>query len=186
MKTIEIKCVTCGKISVKSKYEIDRQKRNGREEFYCNLKCAGKNKDNVKHLKKFQDNFKNTKYIRQPDKYSNFRWYIKNVIKNSKKRNQTYDVDLEYLSDIWKKQNGICPFTKQKLELRTHSDKEKANPYSASLDRIDNTKGYIRGNIRFVSLIFNYARNTFSDDDVISFCHKVTENEFLEKSIQKI
>lgn len=173
--TIDIVCNYCGKKSAKKLAEINRQKKKGREAFYCNLTCAGK--DNVDHLHKYAGKFNaNLVSNNRLDKYTEFRWYIKNVIKNSKKRNQKYDVDLEYLSVVWKSQNGICPFTKQKLELRTHSNKEKASPYSASLDRIDNTKGYIRDNIRFVALIFNYARNTFSDEQVLQFCRQVASN----------
>jgi hypothetical protein len=101
---------------------------------------------------------------------------MKNIIKNSKAKNQIHDIDLEYIKNLWEEQDGVCPFAKQKLELRTHTSKQKAGPYSASLDRIDNNKGYIRGNIRFVSLIFNYARNTFSDEQVLEFCKQVTSN----------
>jgi hypothetical protein len=173
--TIDIVCNYCEKKSTKRLTEINRQKKKGRKVFYCNLGCSGK--DNVDHLHKYAGKF-NTNLVpnNRLDKHTEFRWYIKNVIKNSKKRNQKYDVDLEYISEMWKRQNGICPFTKQKLELRTHSNKEKAGPYSASLDRIDNSKGYIRGNIRFVALIFNYARNIFSDNDVLEFCKKVVSD----------
>ncbi|NDB59958.1 hypothetical protein EB001_16140, partial [bacterium] len=80
----------------------------------------------------------------------------------------------EYLFQLWETQNGICPFTKQKLELRTHNYTHIENrPYQASLDRIDNNKGYVKGNVRFVALIFNYARNNFSDEQVLEFCKQV-------------
>jgi hypothetical protein len=101
---------------------------------------------------------------------------MKNIKRNSKKRNHTYDVDIEYLEMIWKEQDGICPFTKEKLQLKTHSDDRFSTPYSASIDRIDNSKGYIKGNIRFVALMFNYARNKFSDEQVIDFCKQVASN----------
>lgn len=174
MKTISIYCNSCGKQINKLLTEVNRCKKRGQNKFYCNRSCAGKN--NNTHLDRYKDHFKKVKYIRQSDDYSSFRWYIKCAKQHSEKRNHTYDIDLEYLKDLWEKQNGICPFTKQKLELRTHSNKEKANPYSASLDRIDNTKGYIRGNIRFVALIFNYARNTFSDEQVFQFCKQVASD----------
>ena len=176
MKTIEIICKTCGKTTLKPKNEVNRQTKNGRTEFYCNLKCAGKNSKNIKHLTKFHDNFTKVKYTRQSDSLSNFRSYMKNIIKNSKYRNKEYDVDLKYLKDLWESQNGICPFTNKKLLIRTHSNKDKKNPYQASIDRIDNTKGYIKGNIRFVSLMFNYARNNFSDNEVLEFCKNVADN----------
>jgi hypothetical protein len=172
----KIICVVCGEETEKPAAEIKRQKKRGKTEFYCSLKCAGKNKNNLKHLKKFKDNFLYTRYIRQKDKHSGFRWYMKNIKRNSKKRNHTYDVDIEYLEMIWKEQDGICPFTKEKLQLKTHSDDRFSTPYSASIDRIDNSKGYIKGNIRFVALMFNYARNKFSDEQVIDFCKQVASN----------
>jgi hypothetical protein len=176
MKKIEsIKCYYCGKDVVKLTSEIKRRKKLGKTKFYCNNSCAGKNK--IAHLKDYQNNFKKTKYIRKPDQYSNFRWYIKNIAKNSKKRKQDYDIDLEYLDKLWQDQKGICPFTKEKLELKTHNYNKVLNkPYQASLDRIDNTKGYIKGNVRFVALMFNYAKNNFSDDQVLQFCQKIVKN----------
>jgi hypothetical protein len=67
------------------------------------------------------------------------------------------------------------------MSLRTHyNQKIKKTPYQASIDRIDNNIGYIKGNIRFVSLIYNYARNNFSEDDVVEFCTNVV-NKFNQK-----
>jgi hypothetical protein len=85
-------------------------------------------------------------------------------------------VDIEYLETLWQQQEGICPFTKQKLVFKKYSDDNTSTPYSASIDRIDNNKGYVKGNIRFVALMFNYARNRFSDDYVIEFCKQVASN----------
>lgn len=177
MTKINIICNSCGKDVPKPIAEITRQKKKGRDKFYCNLKCAGKNKKNIEHLKKFQNNFIDNRYTRQQDDDSNFKWYMKNVIKNSKQKKYNYDIDIEYLKTLWESQNGICPFTKQKLILRTHGYSFTKNPNQASLDRIDNSKGYIKGNIRFVSLIFNYAKNTFSDEDVLAFCMQVSKNK---------
>jgi hypothetical protein len=41
------------------------------------------------------------------------------------------------------------------------------------LDRIDHSKGYIEGNVRFVACIANYARNAFTDEDLQEFCEAV-------------
>jgi hypothetical protein len=174
---IEIICNFCGKKSEKNLSEINRQKKKGREVFYCNLNCAGK--DNFEHLNRYIGKF-NSNLIpnNRFDINTDFRWYMKNVIKNSKKKNQEYDLDMDYLRQVWAEQDGVCPFTKQKLQLRTHNYANISNRvYQASLDRIDSTKGYVKGNVRFVSLMFNYAKNAFSDEDVIEFCEHVTNNQ---------
>lgn len=54
----------------------------------------------------------------------------------------------------------------------------KNNPltiYSASLDRIDNSISYMKGNVRFISVMANYARNTFDDEEVVKFAEAVVE-----------
>ena len=48
-------------------------------------------------------------------------------------------------------------------------------PYTASLDRIDSEKGYVKENVRFVAVIANFSKNKFSDEDVIDFCEAVTQ-----------
>ena len=81
---------------------------------------------------------------------------------------------MESLKEIWDSQQGICPLTGWKLELPTQSKQYRLHIKTASLDRIDNSKGYILGNVRFVSVMFNFARNNFSDEDVIEFAQAVT------------
>lgn len=177
MKSIAIIiCDTCGQQVEKLATEIKRQKKKGKKQFYCNRTCWGKNKKNLERISSFHDNFNLTQYIRQPDEYTDFRWYIKSIIRTSKKKKHTYDIDLQYLKDLWELQRGICPITGCKLTLRTHNYKQVRGPYQASLDRIDNNKGYIKGNVRFVALMFNYARNVFSDQEVIDFCKTVAKN----------
>lgn len=185
MKTITVKCASCNKKVIKLLSEVKRRKKIGKNIFYCNNSCASKHK--IRHLIPYQDNFIKTKYTRKPDELSNFRWYLKVVRKTHKERNLEYDIDLNYLQELWEQQNGICPFTKQKLELKTHSKTQNTvnRPYQASIDRIDNNKGYIKGNIRFVSLMYNFCRNVFTDEQVLEFCKQVVENhnEFMEKNI---
>lgn len=38
----------------------------------------------------------------------------------------------------------------------------------ASLDRIDSTKGYVKGNVEFVCLAINYAKNNFKKEEMMS------------------
>jgi hypothetical protein len=175
-KKIIIICSSCGKEVEKKLAEIKRQKKKGRKVFYCSLGCAGK--ANCSHLEKYfnqQSIERIKKYRRKLDDYSNFRWYMK-CIKN---RQKDSNIDMFYLKQLWEAQIGMCPITKKELTLRTHSECKinKITPYHASLDRIDNTKGYIKDNVRFVALIFNYARNIFSDKQVIEFCEHVTNNQ---------
>ena len=79
------------------------------------------------------------------------------------------DFTKEYLKEIWDLQKGICPITGWELILKTNkTKKEKLSPRHASVDRIDHTKGYIKDNIRFVSVMANFAlNNKFNISDLV-------------------
>lgn len=44
----------------------------------------------------------------------------------------------------------------------------------ASLDRIDSSKGYIKGNVQFVSLPINYMKSTKSDIEIRQFLKQIS------------
>lgn len=119
----------------------------------------------------------------QRDEYSPFRYFMKMFRNRSRDSKKTINVDLQYIKKIWDKQKGICPMTGWKLELPHGSQgwKNEGNTRRASVDRIDNSKGYVKENIRFVSVMFNYCRNGFEDEDVIEFC-KVMMNNMINKT----
>jgi len=71
------------------------------------------------------------------------------------------DIEPEYLARLWEEQEGRCALTGWTMQLEPS---DSTSPNQASLDRIDNQKGYIRGNVRFLCLMANYARNQFDDE----------------------
>ena len=75
------------------------------------------------------------------------------------KRNQEVNITIEDLKNQWDEQNGVCVFSGVKLELSSYTKIEKDPIFSASLDRIDSSKGYITGNIRWVSRTVNWMKN---------------------------
>lgn len=175
-KTVLLVCEICQKEFNKQKNEYNRRIKLGYTKFYCSLSCKGKDPKNIKHI---LDNHSNYEIWKLPnyskkDNYSRFRPLLKNAKQRHKKE---FNLTLEHLNEIWQQQNGICPFTGFKLELRAYTDRDRLSIKSASLDRIDNSKGYVIGNVRFVSVMFNLARNKFSDKEVIEFAHAIVAND---------
>jgi len=109
------------------------------------------------------------------DPLTSFRWFINRAASRAEKLG-VGDLTAEYLQQVWKAQLGICPITGWPMYLpvgsRGFSGKSKRN---ASLDRTDNSKGYVEGNVRFVCLMANIARSDFTDTDVVEFAHAVAE-----------
>lgn len=100
--------------------------------------------------------------------YSRWKW-------NAKMRNYDFDVSINYLQKILENQHYKCAYTGVKLLCpRTFRDKidMTSSPYLFSLDRIDNSLGYIEGNVHFVCVWVNKAKGVYSHEDF----KKIIEN----------
>ena len=154
--------MSCSKLFERRTTELKRNGKKGAG-VYCSLSCKAKHKNNGKAR---PENLNSSNRL---DIYSPFRNYLKLAKRRNKDSWDECNLTLEYLKDLWDKQQAICPVTGITMTMYPTTNWGRATPYQASLDRIDNDKGYIKGNVRFVVLIFNYARNTFADQDVIQF-----------------
>lgn len=163
-------CKNCGIEFEKPLTEIRRNKKLNRPNF-CTRTCVGKH--NIKNFGDKKFDLSILGYKRFADEHSKFRYHFRNI----KKRNQTIDVNIEDLKSQWEIQNGICEFTGVNLILSSYSKISKNPIYAASLDRIDNSKGYIKGNIRWVSRAINWMKNSMSDDMLNELISLIIENK---------
>lgn len=164
-KLVQLTCDECGKLYDKPIIEYNRNIRLGRHN-YCCRSCAMKgNKNNKKgnSVTLIPNNHK--------DEFTPFRYYFR----NAKKRFKNFNLTLEYLKEIWEQQNGICPYTGIKLQLATYTTNHNNPIYTASLDRIDSSKGYEIDNVQFISTAINYMKNTMSHEDTLKLCEIIAE-----------
>ena len=164
-------CKNCGKEFEKPLTEIRRNEKLNRPNF-CSRFCVGKN--NSKNFGDRRNNYNISQHSNNRlDEYTKFKYHYRNIMK----RNQEVNITIEDLKNQWEFQNGICPFTGVNLVISSYN-KIKKNPiYSASLDRIDSTKGYVKGNIRWVSRAINWMKNDMSDDMVNELINHLIENK---------
>lgn len=95
-------------------------------------------------------------------KHSNyFRWKCTRIKSSSQSKNVPFDLTPEYLEDIW---TGYCPVLKIQLEKYTN----RSNPNAAELDRIIPEKGYIQGNVAFLSRRINKIKSNASYGEIIA------------------
>ena len=179
MRTVELTCTVCQKTFERNKNEHARSQRLGRRVF-CSRHCCGVS--NGEHLPEAKpENAAHLTPDNRRDHLSPFRWHLKNVRSHCKGRRVEREVTIE-LSDLkeqWDIQGGICPYTGWVLKnMVTSSPSHRLviTPDRASLDRKDSTKGYIKGNIQFVSLMAQYAKNAFTEEQLIGFCRRVAEH----------
>ena len=158
----------CEKEFNKDLSEVTINKKIGRKN-YCSLKCCGSS--NHEHLKKYVK--ENVKYLipyigHSRDKYTGLREHFRRV----KKRKHEYDITLQDLLDIWVEQKGICVYSGIKL---VHPNEGGNNLNTASLDRIDSSKGYVKGNLQFITIICNQAKNNLTHDQMLVFLKTVSD-----------
>jgi len=165
---IELVCEICSTTFKRVEKEYKRSQKKGRKS-YCSRRCSGKG--NIKNIPKEKiGNRDNLKRGSETDEFSPFRYHLR----KTRSRNKEFNLTLEYLKEIWDIQKGICPYTG--IQLKDWNYKTKSNSlYTASLDRIDSDKGYIKGNIQFVSKNINYMKNKLSHLETIELC-KIISN----------
>ena len=116
-----------------------------------------------------------------------FKSKIKNCIeicKNRKGDRGLMNLDVRYLKDLYKEQEGRCYISKTKLSLKVHSN------FNISIERIDETNGYVKGNIQFICIEFQNGRQQWTPTKFNDFCNDyysfqlVSETD--KENIQKI
>lgn len=90
------------------------------------------------------------------------------------------------LDAAFAEQHGVCAISGLALTLpRTGNAlaRQRHSPWKISLDRIDNARGYVTGNVRVVCQMANYCRNDFTDDDVRAFARAVVNFDSLRGAV---
>jgi len=92
------------------------------------------------------------------------------------------DIDLDYLFELGEEQEWQCALTGKQLEFKrggTFWLGKWCNPNSCTIDRIDSSKGYIKGNIQLVTWKANCLKQHLDNDEFIEFCIEVTDHHML-------
>ena len=90
-------------------------------------------------------------------------------IRNSaKRRNKEFNITSGYLYDIFKRQSGNCALSGLGLF-----------PESVSVDRVDNSKGYVEGNVQLVTKEMNFMRGPLTLDEFRSFLDDMFEWNYI-------
>jgi hypothetical protein len=171
----------CGKEFSKLSTEFRRSEKLGRLHF-CSLSCHAKYQGLGTSKIPANRTTSHLKEIIRVDDFSPFRNHLKVMRKSAKRRNHECKVTLSDLKNLWEVQNGICPYTGWKLIILPSTTDYENTPFNikrASVDRKDCSIGYISSNIQFVAAIANFAKNIFTDNDLINFCNAVYHYKIL-------
>jgi hypothetical protein len=93
--------------------------------------------------------------------------------RKSKKAKLGFDIDIDYLWELWMKQSMKCAISKYPMTTIKGRGWVFSN---ASIDRIDSSKGYVRGNVQLVIHFINRMKSNYSSEEFLFYCHLVTQN----------
>ena len=96
--------------------------------------------------------------------------YFNALQNNAKYRKIEFNITIEYIWSVFLKQNRKCVFTNRDLKFDRSVN---SRTQTASLDRTDNSKGYVEGNVQWVHKTINHMKMTLSSNDFINICKEV-------------
>jgi dUTP pyrophosphatase len=91
------------------------------------------------------------------------KWTVTRKRSECKKRGIRFDIDAEYIIAQYEKQNNMCFYAK--VPLKFGADDLR----SASLERINPSLGYVKGNVVLACKAMNWAKNSSSKNEFLQF-----------------
>lgn len=158
------KCLNCGK---EWEVQVKSSTSPSRKQMFCvdcvnNLSIWERKRISMEKIPELRK-----KYLE--DKRSEFlRNYKKQILYRTESRAKAKGLEFNIdESDIVIPE--ICPILEVPIIVGTKGDYE----YSLSIDRVDNSKGYIKGNVQIISKKANSMKNSANPDELITFCKNV-------------
>lgn len=96
----------------------------------------------------------------------------------SNRKAKEFTITIEYIWELFLKQDRKCAISGLTLSFdgtRKENKTKSTSKITASLDRIDSSRGYVEGNVQWVHKKINIMKNETSQEEFISFCRAVTD-----------
>lgn len=142
----------CGKLS---KFEITRVRR-GETKSCCNLHSRKNYTGDMSAL------------------------FTTKIKLNAKRRGLEFNISPRYMWNLFLKQDRRCAISGIKLLFKRKS-RDNCSNQTASLDRIDSSKGYIEGNVQWVHKRINQLKMDMSDGELIEWASLIHRHNINKK-----
>lgn len=182
MKYINIQGEKFGKLTA---IEVHSKSRNGHERWVCECECG-----NTAHVLKTHLRQGNTKscgcLIERTGKDHpswkghgdiSAKFWHHNIVRSANgekgRKEIPLEVTIENVWDLFLQQDRKCALSGIKLRFPRTSGN---NEWTASLDRIDSSKGYTKNNIQWVHKDINVMKNKYNNEYFIQTCKRIAQN----------
>jgi hypothetical protein len=174
-----------GKLIVMSLEDKTYDTKN-RQRQYCICKCECGNIVRVEKGNLIRNLTKSCGCNRYPQKWNSKSWkgvgeihksYYNRLKFEAKNRGYEFNLSIDYLWKLYLIQNKCCALSGTPILF---DSKTRLHDRTASLDRIDNSKGYINGNVQWVHKDINMMKHAFNETYFKDVCERVT---FFKKDV---
>ncbi len=102
--------------------------------------------------------------------------HFNRIRKEAENRNLPFKISIKEIWELFEEQERKCALSGLDLQFGVNSRiKEKKRECTASLDRIDNTKGYTIDNVQWLYKDINKMKNTHTQTYFVNICKLVAE-----------
>jgi len=154
--------------------------RGGSVLWECNCKCGKVIQVSTRHLNRKNNNIRSCGCSRKTGKQHiqwkgceeiSGAWWAQRVTRKDHKRVPIeISITKEYAWNLFIQQERKCALSGVDLVISL-----EPNIGTASIDRIDSSKGYIKGNIQWVHKHINYMKNKFTQNYFLELCKRIAE-----------
>jgi hypothetical protein len=118
-----------------------------------------------------KDKIKRNPEMERQTKLSSPRRFLTDAVahlrRSSRKKEIPFDIDLDYIDEIWKQQNGRCAISGVMLTYK------RKDLFGVRIYVVKESKGYVKGNILLVSDGIKRMKRDMSDEEVRGFVEEV-------------
>lgn len=97
--------------------------------------------------------------------------FVRKYKVNAAIRGIYWNIDNDYLADLLISQEFKCAMTGWDIAAINTSNN------TASLDRIDSSKGYIKGNVQWVHKMVNMCKQQYTKEEFLNMCEAITKHK---------
>jgi len=153
------------------------ESRNGRAYWICKCDCGNRTSVRASHLTTQQiKSCGCIQFINHWKGYGEISGEKWNTIRQAAiRRGLSINITLEYLWDLYVRQDRACAISGEPIIFSTWYKGDQ----TASLDRIDNDKGYEIGNVQWVHKEINKMKGKLKQNEFIDWCRKVANHSIL-------
>lgn len=162
--------------------EFHRQNERGILSGYCKscnkIKCKEYSKKRKIKDPEFMNNERERARLNRQNSISYRLVQMVHSIKSSAaKRKISFNIEKFQIELMMLHQDFKCIKTGMKFDF---TQGKGTKPFGPTIDRIDCSRGYEPDNIQLVCNMYNYAKNRWSDEEVLTFAKKLVENQKID------